>query len=1418
MYSKRLNILLISLLCFAAARAQIPVFPLPVGSPYINQQMPRLQVRLSFGVPLWSDTTSPLVNAPDSLGMIIQIRATGKQYKRDTLLTGGHFWNLIGAGSSVAPSNTPNEYWNGYEAFAGLNTDSVTEGASNKFFHSGDTAGFKYRSDSSANNPAAFTTQASRQKAIDSLNALIALRRLISDSSGTTSPMSRGATYNSIDSLAAIIAGKQPAGSYLTAPVANSSLATMTANTVKSNLTGSTAAPADNTVGAIAGAVGAYIGNTPGGGFPLWNVNLIDIRELFQGTNITIDSTTHAGGYTINSSGGSGIAQIYAKLPLTISGTDTVVADTTIGHVNALATIAKLYAALDSAVGTLSSLGNDRTHAGTDSMGVFTGGSSALLKSFTLTSAGATVAVTDNTDIHGLSYNLEVVGGGGDAITSPNTSLTVGGTSANTTLDLNLAYAPTLTGAWTFGATNTTVKNLIPSANVTYNLGSSGAAFNNVYSANFLAPGNMAFSIGSGDNYKFNINGGTDFEVASTGQLVAPQYTSTTSFTLGSPVGALVFDASGNIGTAAIGSQNLQQVFNAGSVFTKPDTVHQAGNALVLSGGGQVHLDSMNLTNIPLFTGNTIFFDVLGDSYFACYRPQSPDTCVITQIETKNNFTINNLAVGSMGIDRMDSVFNYHVNTTSPTSLAYGMISMIGLNDYRRGGWAPKTNAKVSNGYNALFVNQYMKNFVAGGATATGLTRYGGTTGYQGQSVCGKTNNGWLSNTLHDSITYAFTDSTVFWTTIGTDSSYGASNYSESVLVYIDNVQVGVYHLNNQTDGLNDGVYDNRRSPMAFWYNGLTYGAHTLKIVNNTAHSYYLPVDCIGSLLDKSNALPWVLFEIPHLTASGYAASPNLANNTVINEANSTLDSNIATWPPWYPVKIAKTNTYYGNSPLDYANDSIHPFQPGDNHIYQGFTATITAANAAPFSFLSVNGIPYWVTANGALSPLAIGSSPNYIANGTTPQTANLNITGTAVANSFTAPSANIGSLITQNSAAFIAGTTPGGSPFHGLYNSAAGTDNKYWGTYIDATTYNFQIGNDALTSFHTYLQGARSGNSVTGLTAYVPLSLTPASGTALLLTPLANTSVISLTGAVTGFSKINLAPTASTGFQLEVGNASSASGAYADVYIKNGNTSTSGSSTVDYSGPIDIWTGLNNVDSSYNVYTGSAFYNGFTGGTNLLKVSKTGKAFFYDSVSLAARAGYNTNLGSTFTAHSLIDKNYDDSARAAAIASAIAGITSGTLFAQTANGTAVTNSTSLTNLLGTGVSTPGLTVAANTMAVGQTYIMHGNFTYTETGTPTLEFNWLIGGTGSSFNPALNPSSTQGEITITYTVLSTGSSGTVEYNVRVDNQGSNPVYATPGTLTINTTASVTLGLQVAWSAASSSNSIQSVPSFILRQQ
>lgn len=85
-----------------------------------------------------------------------------------------------------------------------------------------------------------------------------------------------------------------------------------------------------------------------------------------------------------------------------------------------------------------------RSHAG-PGVSAINGQTGAL----SFTSAGGTVAITPF-GAHGL--NFETAGSGGDTITSPNSTLSVGGTSSATTLDLNLGHANVWSAFQTFGA------------------------------------------------------------------------------------------------------------------------------------------------------------------------------------------------------------------------------------------------------------------------------------------------------------------------------------------------------------------------------------------------------------------------------------------------------------------------------------------------------------------------------------------------------------------------------------------------------------------------------------------------------------------------------------------------------------------------------------------------------------------------------------------------------------------------------------------------------------------------------------------------------------------------------------------------------------------------------------------------------
>ena len=106
-------------------------------------------------------------------------------------------------------------------------------------------------------------------------------------------------------------------------------------------------------------------------------------------------------------------------------------------------------------------------------------------------------------------------GGGGDAITSPNSTITVGGTSTNTTLDVNYAAFP---------------QSFIPAVTNTQNLGSSGANkyWDYVYVNNVVAPGGLSLGASSTGYVNFAFNGVIKANLNYTGQWTWGSYNGNT--------------------------------------------------------------------------------------------------------------------------------------------------------------------------------------------------------------------------------------------------------------------------------------------------------------------------------------------------------------------------------------------------------------------------------------------------------------------------------------------------------------------------------------------------------------------------------------------------------------------------------------------------------------------------------------------------------------------------------------------------------------------------------------------------------------------------------------------------------------------------------------------------------------------------
>lgn len=162
-------------------------------------------------------------------------------------------------------------------------------------------------------------------------------------------------------------------------------------------------------------------------------------------------------------------------------------------------------------------------------------------------------------------------------------------------------------------------------------------------------------------------------------------------------------------------------------------------------------------------------------------------------------------------------------------------------------------------------------------------------------------------------------------------------------------------------------------------------------------------------------------------------------------------------------------------------------------------------------------------------------------------------------------------------------------------------------------------------------------------------------------------------------------------------------------------------------------------------------------------------------------------------------------------------GSSSAVIFSATASGSAVTNTTTPTVLSGTGVGSR--TIAANSLSVGKQIVLHGWVLYS-TGLTSTTIDVIAyegsSGLGTAFALPTSQTNAPAEFTITYTVLTTGSGGTVALAGNIFLSGAATQIATSASTAFDTTISHTMDVQVIWTTASTSNSINMLPIFTVK--
>lgn len=254
-----------------------------------------------------------------------------------------------------------------------------------------------------------------------------------------------------------------------------------------------------------------------------------------------------------------------------------------------------------------------------------------------------------------------------------------------------------------------------------------------------------------------------------------------------------------------------------------------------------------------------------------------------------------------------------------------------GLNDVRRWLDSLLLYRKIINCHKSAVASATLNSFAAGGSAGGSgmtITRVGTwTTTYASSSVGGRGgSNGAYTNTVNDTIKCTYTGTNIVLLGIGAD---GTTNiYSSSFDVYVDDVLQANYSEDQQTDGISDGVYDNKRIPMAWFFTGQTSGSHTIKIVNKNAN--FLVIDGFGQLKEPENTTPFVAWKVPYLDVIGYATAPSPANGLILTtRVNTKLDSLYATVPfSTHPAFLLNMGL---DTLTDFIGDHIHPNAAANN-------------------------------------------------------------------------------------------------------------------------------------------------------------------------------------------------------------------------------------------------------------------------------------------------------------------------------------------------------------------------------------------------------------------------------------------------------------------------------------------------------
>lgn len=362
---------------------------------------------------------------------------------------------------------------------------------------------------------------------------------------------------------------------------------------------------------------------------------------------------------------------------------------------------------------------------------------------------------------------------------------------------------------------------------------------------------------------------------------------------------------------------------------------------------------------------------------------------------------------------------------------------LAGFNDLRRNGSALATLKKITSCLSSIAANNLIDScFPANSARVTtsgswstnDFLSFGGKAGFGTIGGLGIFNN--------TSASY------VEWTATGQNFIVGFLN---NVTTSFDGGEFDVsvdgtlytHVVADQTDGISDGVYDNKIGPGIVFVKGLTNAAHTIRVTNTL--NKYVYVDYFATVKLPKNTSSVIFGLVPKMDATGYATSPSLGSDAVFERGDTAIINAVNTFYGW-PVTFVPVNDYYILASGLSSADHIHPNVVGHRQLADAFSNHV--------------------------SPIGIDGLQR------------VTDIGNTTTNNITANSVTIG----------ISPTTV--NPYIFFNRAASATNEKIWDTYVGSNFMDNRVDNDAYSAAASWMKVYRSGFSVDHVSFLGPMSV----------------------------------------------------------------------------------------------------------------------------------------------------------------------------------------------------------------------------------------------------------------------------------------------------------------------------------------